>query len=88
MLAGSFEGGPSIGSSALLAEDALCQFLPEPLGLVRIGGFLETASECHEALPLRLLRMKPSLDEFDEDTIGAEVPRLGQRTDAPRYHRR
>lgn len=88
MLAGRFGGGPTIGSSALLAEDALGQFLPEPLVLFRIGGSLETASEDQEALPLRLSRMKPSLDEVDEDTIGADIPCLGQHTDALRYHRR
>ena len=67
------------GSSALLPEDGLREFLPEPIRLVRIGRLLEPTRESKEALPFRLSCLEASLDEVHEDSVGAQLSRLRNR---------
>ena len=73
------EEDPSIGSSALLPEDDVRQFLPEPIRLLRIGRLLEPTRESQEALSFGLSRLEASLDEVHEDAVGAQLSRLRNR---------
>ena len=72
-------GGQTIGSSALLSEDDVRQFLPEPIRLLGIGGLLEPTRESQEALSFRLFCLEASLDQVDEDAVGAQLSRLRNR---------
>ena len=71
--------GQTIGSSALLPEDGVRQFLPEPVGLLRIGGLLEPTRQSQEALSFRLPCLEASLDEVHEDAVGAQPSRFSDR---------
>ena len=71
--------GQTIGSSALLPENDVRQFLPEPIRLVRIGRVLEPTRESQEALSFRLSCLEASLDEVHEDAVGAQLSRLRNR---------
>src|SRR5438094_10125946 len=65
----------------LAAERHARQLFLQALPLGRIGRFGESADEREKPFLLSLFGLEAGLDQVDEDAIGTNLPRFGQRAD-------
>ena len=66
----------------LLTERHASQIRLDTLMFLRIAGMREAVGQVEETLPFLLSSLEASLDEIDNDTIGARVARLHERSHA------
>src|SRR3989442_1975551 len=69
----------STESSASITECHPGKFFVQSLPLGSVSRFRKSLHEGKEALLLSFFGLKTGLDQIDEHTIGARLPRLGQR---------
>src|SRR5207244_8196756 len=69
----------STESSASITECHPRKFFFQSLPLGSVSRFRKSLHEGKEALLLSFFGLKTGLDQIDEHTIGARLPRLGQR---------
>src|SRR3990172_12972061 len=79
---GRMAAGSSTESLASLTKGHACQLLLQSPPLLRVGRFSEFARQRKETLFLGLLGLQTTLNQLHQDTIGACLLSLRQRTHA------